>query len=93
MVHNYYYIFLQVGNLANDGHKLGRHLSACSKERASEQFASSNGCNCWKFGGPTGPFLHIIIAFCLMLPKLLMQARFIEAGFFPQGKKIFYSPI
>ncbi|KAI4461529.1 protein tincar [Holotrichia oblita] len=73
----------KVGNLANDGHKLGRHLSACSKERASEQFASSSGCNCWKFGGPTGPFLHIVIAFCLMLPKLLMQARFIEAGFFP----------
>ncbi|GJQ71262.1 tinc [Trypoxylus dichotomus] len=74
----------KVGNLANDGHKLGRHLSACSKERASEQFASTNGCNCWKFGGPTGPFLHIVIAFCLILPKLLMQARFIEAGFFPQ---------
>ncbi|KRT86372.1 hypothetical protein AMK59_1417, partial [Oryctes borbonicus] len=74
----------KVGNLANDGHKLGRHLSACSKERASEQFASTNGCNCWKFGGPTGPFIHIVIAFCLILPKLLMQARFIEAGFFPQ---------
>nr|XP_022917978.1 uncharacterized protein LOC111427199 [Onthophagus taurus]XP_022917979.1 uncharacterized protein LOC111427199 [Onthophagus taurus] len=74
----------KIGNLANDGHKLGRHLSACSKESASEQFGTTTGCKCWKFGGPTAPFLHLVIAFCLLLPKLLMEARLIEANFFPQ---------
>lgn len=40
----------------------------------------------WQHGGPTAPFLHLVIAFCLLLPKVTMEAKLIEAGFLSQGK-------
>ena len=76
---------LQIGNLANDGFKLGRQLSTCSKEPAKEVLASNGSCRLFRHGGPTAPFVHLMIAFCLLVPKLLMEARLIEAGFLSQG--------
>lgn len=75
--------------MANDGFKLGRQLSTCSREPPSESSGNSGACSLWKHGGPTAPFLHLVIGFSLLLPKLLMEARLIEAGLLPQGKKIF----
>ncbi|KAF2904233.1 hypothetical protein ILUMI_01945 [Ignelater luminosus] len=74
----------KIGNLANDGFKLGLQLSTCSKDPPSELLGTNGGCSLWKHGGPTAPFLHLVIAFCLLLPKLLMEARLIEAGLIPQ---------
>ncbi|XP_018335612.1 protein tincar isoform X2 [Agrilus planipennis] len=73
----------KIGNLANDGFKLGSQLSICSKDQTST-LGSRGGCSLWKHGGPTAPFIHLVIAFCLLLPKLLMEARLIEAGFVQQ---------
>ncbi|XP_063927551.1 protein tincar isoform X2 [Zophobas morio] len=74
----------KIGNLANDGFKLGRQLSTCSKEPAKEVLASNGSCRLFRHGGPTAPFVHLMIAFCLLVPKLLMEARLIEAGFLSQ---------
>lgn len=72
--------------MANDGFKLGRQLSTCSREPPSESSSNSDACSLWKHGGPTAPFLHLVIGFSLLLPKLLMEARLIEAGLLPQGR-------
>ncbi|CAH1156014.1 unnamed protein product [Phaedon cochleariae] len=73
---------LKVGNLANDGFKLGRQMGTCSKE--PPELLKSGGCGLFRYGGPTAPFIHIAISFCLLIPKLLMEAKLIEAGFLPQ---------
>ncbi|KAJ8978441.1 hypothetical protein NQ317_017644 [Molorchus minor] len=73
---------LKVGNLANDGYKLGRQMGMCSKE--SPELLKSGGCGLFRYGGPTAPFIHIAISFCLLIPKLLMEAKLIEAGFLDQ---------
>ncbi|XP_065155259.1 protein tincar-like isoform X2 [Atheta coriaria] len=74
----------KIGNLANDGFKLGRQLSTCSREKPADTLEGDGGCGLFKHGGPTAPFLHLVIAFSLLLPKLLMEARLIEAGLLPQ---------
>ncbi|XP_044262626.1 protein tincar-like [Tribolium madens] len=74
----------KIGNLANDGFKLGRQLSTCSKEPANEILTNNGSCRLFRHGGPTAPFVHLVIAFCLLVPKLLMEARLIEAGFLSQ---------
>ncbi|XP_068897552.1 protein tincar isoform X2 [Tenebrio molitor] len=74
----------KIGNLANDGFKLGRQLSTCSREPASEILTNHGSCRLFRHGGPTAPFVHLVIAFCLLVPKLLMEARLIEAGFLSQ---------
>ncbi|RZC10188.1 tincar [Asbolus verrucosus] len=74
----------KIGNLANDGFKLGRQLSTCSKEPATEVLTNHGSCLLFRHGGPTAPFVHLVIAFCLLVPKLLMEARLIEAGFLSQ---------
>ncbi|RLU25377.1 hypothetical protein DMN91_001533 [Ooceraea biroi] len=76
------------GNLANDGIKLGRHLSACSRDPPSS-FLTSNpdtslANNLWRHGGPTAAFVHLCTAMCFLLPSLLMEARLIYAGFLPK---------
>ncbi|CAB0013609.1 unnamed protein product, partial [Nesidiocoris tenuis] len=76
---------VKVGNLANDGFKLGRNLSACGVEPEQSLAEGPGGCrSLWRHGCPTGPFLHLVIAFCLLLPNLLIQARLIQADFLPR---------
>lgn len=74
----------KVGNLANDGFKLGRNLNACNKDPPVTPDGSSGGCSVFRHGGPTAAFLHLVIAFCLLLPKLLMEAKLIEADLLPK---------
>ncbi|XP_053986517.1 protein tincar isoform X1 [Hylaeus volcanicus] len=80
--------FLKLGNLANDGIKLGRHLSACSRDPPSSLLTSnpdnSLANNLWRHGGPTAAFVHLCTAMCFLLPSLLMEARLIHAGFLPK---------
>nr|CAD7456785.1 unnamed protein product [Timema tahoe] len=84
---------LKIGNLANDGFKLGRHLTACTADPPSVLLGAGGGLgrrgtgvirSLWQHGGPTAPFLHLATAFCLLLPKLLMEARLVHAGFLPK---------
>ncbi|XP_078036816.1 transmembrane protein tincar isoform X2 [Augochlora pura] len=80
--------FLKLGNLANDGIKLGRHLSACSRDPPSSLLANNHdnslANNLWRHGGPTAAFVHLCTAMCFLLPSLLMEARLIHAGFLPK---------
>ncbi|XP_020300399.1 protein tincar isoform X2 [Pseudomyrmex gracilis] len=78
----------KLGNLANDGIKLGRHLSACSRDPPSSLLTNnpdnSLANNLWRHGGPTAAFVHLCTAMCFLLPSLLMEARLIHAGFLPK---------
>lgn len=40
----------------------------------------------WTHGGPTSAFLHIIIALCLLIPRLLIESKLIQNGNLPRGK-------
>ncbi|KAK7869725.1 hypothetical protein R5R35_011794 [Gryllus longicercus] len=75
----------KIGNLANDGFKLGRHLSTCSADPPGVLLGAGAGVlrSLWQHGGPTAPFLHLCTAFCLLLPKLLAEARLIQLGHLP----------
>ncbi|XP_063223104.1 protein tincar [Bacillus rossius redtenbacheri] len=78
----------KVGNLANDGFKLGRHLSACTADPPGPAAGGAGGGGIvrglWRHGGPTAPFLHLAAAFCLLLPRLLLEARLVHAGLLPK---------
>ncbi|XP_046385433.1 protein tincar isoform X2 [Ischnura elegans] len=83
----------KVGNLANDGYKHGVQLDACSRDPSGLSLGGggsggggSGGLlgSLWTHGGPTAPFLHLVSAFCLLLARLIMEARLIQAGFLPK---------
>ncbi|XP_053594611.1 protein tincar isoform X1 [Microplitis demolitor] len=81
--------FLKLGNLANDGIKLGRHTSTCTRDPPATLLGNNavdNGLagSLWKHGGPTAAFVHLCTAMCFLLPSLLMEARLIYAGFLPK---------
>ncbi|XP_063588514.1 uncharacterized protein LOC134765695 [Penaeus indicus] len=76
---------LKVGNLGNDGFKLGASLSTCSRDPPPVLEAAKGVVrNLWLHGVPTAPFLHLVAAFCLLLPRTLMDATLISAGFLPK---------
>ncbi|XP_071448512.1 protein tincar isoform X2 [Hetaerina americana] len=79
----------KVGNLANDGYKHGVQLDACSRDPSGLSLGGGGGGggllgSLWTHGGPTAPFLHLVSAFCLLLARLIMEARLIQAGFLPK---------
>ncbi|XP_014250524.1 protein tincar [Cimex lectularius] len=74
--------FIKIGNLANDGFKIGQTLSTCGLNPEDSLAKGPGGVmTLWRHGGPTAPFLHIVIAFSLLLPNLLIKARLIEGNF------------
>lgn len=76
---------VKVGNLANDGFKLGTSLSTCSRDPPPVLEAAKGVVrNLWLHGVPTAPFLHLVAAFCLLLPRTVMDATLISAGFLPR---------
>jgi hypothetical protein len=83
----------KIGNLANDGFKLGRHLSTCGADPASSVMLGRSSVlrSLWQHGGPTAPFLHLVTSFCLLLPKLLVEARLIQTGFLHKGTERHFS--
>ncbi len=56
----------KIGNLANDGHKLGKGVSACSVDPPSAVAPIGEGGglirNAWHHGGPTAAFIHLVSA-------------------------------
>uniref|UniRef100_T1JH58 Protein tincar n=1 Tax=Strigamia maritima TaxID=126957 RepID=T1JH58_STRMM len=74
---------LRVGNLANDGHQLGSAADVQMLESVSNQPLGLIR-TIWLHSGPTAPLLHLVSAFCLILPKVLMQAQLIRHGFRPK---------
>ena len=85
----FYFIsfMFKIGNLANDGYKLGFQLSACAMDPPSV-LAQSSGFvrNAWHHGGPTAPFIHLVSSFCFIIPKIFIEAKLIEVGFLANGK-------
>ncbi|XP_071536349.1 uncharacterized protein [Panulirus ornatus] len=78
---------LKVGNLANDGFKLGASLSTCSRD-PPPVLPDARGLVriLWLHGVPTAPFLHLVAAFCLLIPRTVMDATLITAGFLPRDE-------
>ena len=76
----------KIGNLANDGYKLGYSLSTCSLDPPSV-LARSGGLvrSTWYHGGPTGPFVHLVSAFCFLLPRIIIEAKLADVGFLSRG--------
>ena len=87
----FYFIsfMFKIGNLANDGYKLGYQISACAMDPPSI-LARSSGLvrNAWHHGGPTAPFIHLVSAFCFVLPRIFIEAKLLEVGFLSRGKKV-----
>ncbi|EDW38412.1 GL12576 [Drosophila persimilis] len=73
----------KVGNLANDGIKLAtgareRRCTLAPHDGLEEESRGGTLRALWTHGGPTAAFVHILIALCLLLPRLLLEARIIE---------------
>ncbi|ALC46505.1 tinc [Drosophila busckii] len=79
----------KVGNLANDGIKLAtgareRRCTLAPQDGLEEESRGGTLRALWTHGGPTAAFVHILIALCLLLPRLLLEARIIENGLLPK---------
>ncbi|XP_043654100.1 protein tincar isoform X2 [Drosophila teissieri] len=79
----------KVGNLANDGIKLAtgareRRCTLSPHDGLEEESRGGTLRALWTHGGPTAAFVHILIALCLLLPRLLLEARIIENGLLPK---------
>ncbi|XP_065354658.1 protein tincar isoform X2 [Calliphora vicina] len=79
----------KVGNLANDGIKLGsaakeRRCTMVPHDGLEEESRGGTFRTLWTHGGPTAAFIHILIAMCLLLPRLLLEGRIIENGLLPR---------
>ncbi|XP_037944889.1 protein tincar [Teleopsis dalmanni] len=79
----------KVGNLANDGVKLatgskGRRCSMATHDGLEEEPNGGTIRTLWTHGGPTAAFVHLLIAMCLLMPRLLLEARIIENGLLPK---------
>lgn len=77
----------RVGNLANDGIKLASGTRLCSSaptDGLEEEAFEGTLRALWIHGGPTSAFIHIITAICLLLPRLLLEAKVIENGLLPK---------
>lgn len=72
-----------VGNLANDGYQLGSATDIHILEYVPSQTLSLIR-SAWLHSGPTASLLHLLSAFCLLLPKELMQAQLIRHEFLPK---------
>ncbi|XP_076035197.1 uncharacterized protein LOC143021508 [Oratosquilla oratoria] len=78
---------MKVGNLANDGYKLGTNLSTCTRDPPPVLEATTGVIrNLWLHGVPTTPFLHLIAAFCLLMPRLIMDATLVSSGLLPRDE-------
>jgi len=78
----------KVGNLANDGVKLGVHMSSCVMDPPTV-LARSSGIvrNIWHHGGPTAPFIHLVSSPPLCSAGKCGKTAFCirnSAHFFPQ---------
>ena len=78
---------LRLGNLANDGFRLGRRLDLeldldvpPSKSR-DPLVTSGSACGAaWRHCPPLAPSLHAISALCSLVAKVVLEARLIKEG-------------
>ncbi|KFB35884.1 AGAP001696-PA-like protein [Anopheles sinensis] len=83
----------RVGNLANDGMKLASGTKlwqgspSAGHDGLEEEAFEGTLRSLWIHGGPTSAFIHIITAICLLLPRLLLEAKVIENGLLPRDKQ------
>lgn len=89
-----------IGNLANDGFRLGRRLDLemdldLPRSRNRDPLITSgSACGAaWRHCPPLGPTLHVIIALCSLMAKVVLEARFIKDGISPRGRKLFFITI
>ena len=86
----------QIGNYANDGLRLGLEFSKAEKTEievnnsSGEELVVPSGGRSgppvlWRHSGPVCHTLHLLSAFCLLLPPMLVQAQEIKYGFLPRG--------
>ncbi|XP_059147302.1 uncharacterized protein LOC131935041 isoform X2 [Physella acuta] len=75
--------FVKVGNLANDGIKLGRdHALGCSLDASQDCSVKHHGvARVWKHFCPIAQTLHIMAAFLLLLPETFLNAVEIKFGY------------
>jgi len=77
----------KLGNLANDGYRLGRHLDL-EMDLDLPRFKSrdpliSSGSACgaaWRHSPPLAPSLHAVSALCSLVAKLVLEARLVKDG-------------
>jgi hypothetical protein len=66
----------RTGNMANDSDKLGNLLDVRRRRLSS----------CWTHGPPSSSTLHSFTALALLVVKLMIEARLIQAGLMSTSK-------
>ncbi|XP_042859825.1 protein tincar-like [Penaeus japonicus] len=76
----------KIGNYANDGYRLGVQDGVCSRDPPPLPGAAGGLVRAaWLHGGPTGPFVHILVAHLLIMARLIMEAAGTKASFLPKS--------
>ncbi|XP_069982540.1 uncharacterized protein [Penaeus vannamei] len=76
----------KIGNYANDGYRLGVQEGVCSRDPPPLPGAAGGLVRAaWLHGGPTGPFVHILVAHLLIMARLIMEAAGTKAMILPKS--------
>ncbi|XP_037781938.1 uncharacterized protein LOC119578425 [Penaeus monodon] len=76
----------KIGNYANDGYRLGVQEGVCSRDPPPLPGAAGGIVRAaWLHGGPTGPFVHILVAHLLIMARLIMEAAGTKAMILPKS--------
>lgn len=77
----------KIGNYANDGYRLGVQDGSCSKDPPPLPGAAGGLVRgAWLHGGPTGPFIHLLVAHLLIVARLIMEAAATKATILPESE-------
>lgn len=77
----------KIGNYANDGYRLGVQEGVCSRDPPPLPGAAGGIVRAaWLHGGPTGPFVHILVAHLLIMARLIMEAAGTKAMILPKSE-------
>ncbi|XP_042234255.1 protein tincar-like isoform X2 [Homarus americanus] len=76
----------KIGNYANDGYRMGVQDGSCSRDPPPLPGAAGGVVRgAWLHGGPTAPFLHLLVAHLLIVARLIMEAAATKACFLPES--------
>ena len=76
----------RTGNYGNDGFKLGRDHAICPVSGGIlDHIGSDLGRRLWRYAPPFAPTLHLLSAFCLLFPDVLISARETQLQLQPTG--------
>lgn len=70
---------LLIGNMANDGRKMGKNVSLVGDARRSRLRWL------WRYTLPPSHVIHVLMAFCLLMARLIMEAELVRHGFLQLG--------